>query len=66
MRLLQNQHESMSLNLRYAKYQYEIDHTHLYGWVSVINGVPSLRAHGSQNRESSLQMVTRKKTRASA
>ena len=28
------------------KYQYEIDHTHVWGWVRVVNNVQSLRAHG--------------------
>ena len=26
------------------KYLYEIDHTHIYGWVRVVNDVQSLRA----------------------
>ena len=38
MRLLQNQQESMRLNLRCVKYyQYEIEHTHVHGWVRVVN-----------------------------
>ena len=52
MHLLQNQQESMHLNL---KYQYEIDHTHIYRWVRVVKDVSSSRAHGATNRESSLQ-----------
>ena len=28
------------------KYQYEIDHTHVYGWVRVVKDVQSSRAHG--------------------
>ena len=28
------------------KYQYEIDHTHVYGWVRVVKNLWSLRAHG--------------------
>ena len=46
---LQNQQESIRLNL---KYQYEIDHTDVYGWVRVIKDESSLRVHGVTNQES--------------
>ena len=36
----------MHLNLNALKYLYEIDHTHIYGWVRVVNDVHSLHACG--------------------
>ena len=58
--LLRNQQEDV------LKHQYEIDHTHEYGWVRVVKDVSSLHAHGVTNQESSLQTATRKETRACA
>ena len=48
MRSLQNQQESMHLNLRFAKISVQIDTTPMYtdGWVRVVNNVQNLRAHG--------------------
>ena len=44
----------MCLILDTLKYQYEIDHTHVYGWVRVINLWSYCTHH---DRESSLQKV---------
>ena len=50
MHLLQNQQESMCLKiLDILKYQYEIDHTHVFEWVRVIKDESSFRAHGVTN-----------------
>ena len=38
MRILENHYA--------LKYQYEIDHTHIYGWVRVAKDLCSSRAHG--------------------
>ena len=44
---MQNQQESMRLILDALSISiYEIDHTHVYGWVRVVNDVHSLCAHG--------------------
>ena len=64
MRLLQNQQESMHLNLRCAKYQYEIDHTHVYEWVRVVNNMQSgvkiekkLSTNGDQKEDKSIRLT---------
>ena len=69
MHLLQNQQESMRLNLRWIdalEYQYKINHSHVYWWVRVVKDKCSSRAHEVTNRDGSLQTATRNKTRASA
>ena len=51
MRLLQNQQESMHLTLDALKYQYEIDHTHVYRWVRVVRLVEFACTWGHKSRK---------------
>ena len=53
MCLLQTQQERMRINLRCTTYQYEIDHTHIHGWVRIVKHEQSSRAYELTNRENS-------------
>ena len=44
------------------KYQYEIDHTHVYGWVRVVNDMQSLRAHGVKIEKEDEHLLDREAT----
>ena len=53
----------MHLNLRCAKPQYKIDHTHVYGWV---RGQRCACMWNYKDREGLLQTATKKKTKSTS